>query len=368
MREAAAMCLSGAAIYLSVFLAEILHGIPHGVIPRPAARILLPMQIAGALVPYIVVRSGLSARFKDPSLTFYQLMWSTLVVVTAYFWVAQARAYELQLLCVLMIFGFVTLTPVQPVILAAWAIGLLGMAYARLVATAPPGFDAPHEGVGVAVTVFILALLALQSRNFARARQRLRLERRALASTAERVEQLMIHDALSGLYNRQHMQGLVEQECARHELSGHGFCVALVDLDHFKRVNDLRGHTVGDEVLVHFAQAARTQLREIDVLARWGGEEFLVLLPDTVPLPDGQQAMERLRTRIAASSLSPSVPQLRVTASIGLAAHGPGESVAHLLERADRALYAAKNGGRDRCVVDEAFLPQPASASPVRAA
>ena len=228
---------------------------------------------------------------------------------------------------------------------------LAALIASALVATAPPGFDAPHEGVGVAVTVFILALLALQSRNFARARQRLRLERRALASTAERVEQLMIHDSLTGLYNRQHMQGLVEQECERHERSGHGFCVALVDLDHFKRVNDLRGHAVGDEVLVHFAQTALAQLREIDVIARWGGEEFLVLLPDTAPLPDGQQAMERLRARIASSALSPGVPLLRVTASIGLAAHCPGESVAHLLERADRALYAAKHGGRDRCVV-----------------
>jgi diguanylate cyclase (GGDEF)-like protein len=369
MREAVAMCLSSAAIYLSVFLAELLHGIPHGLISQSASRMLLPMQLIGDLLPYAIARSGLSARLKDPSLTFYQLMWSALVVVTAYFWITQARAYDLQLLCALMIFGFITLTPVQPIILAIWAISLLCLAYAHLAATAPTGFDAPHEGVGVAVTVFILALLALQSRAFARARQRLRLERRTLASTAERVEQLMIHDALTGLHNRQHMQGLVEHECARHERSGHGFCVALIDLDHFKRVNDLRGHAVGDEVLVRFAQTARAQLREIDALARWGGEEFLVLLPDTVPLPDGQQAMERLRTRIATSALSTSVPQLRVTASIGLAAHCPGESVAHVLERADRALYAAKHGGRDRCVVDESFLPQASSdAAPVKVA
>jgi len=96
-----------------------------------------------------------------------------------------------------------------------------------------------------------------------------------------------MHDPLTGLFNRQQMQHLLERECDRHQRSGTGFCVALIDLDHFKSVNDTHGHPVGDEVLVNFAKAAQTVLRTTDVICRWGGEEFLVLLVDTDPASDG---------------------------------------------------------------------------------
>ena len=160
-----------------------------------------------------------------------------------------------------------------------------------------------------------------------------------------------MHDARRGRFNRQHMQHLLERECGRHRRSAVAFCVALVDLDHFKRINDGYGHRVGDEALAGFAAAAREVLRETDVLARWGGEEFLVLLPESEPVASGLLALDRLREALAARCLCPAAPQLQVTFSAGVAEYRPGEAIEQTLARADQALYAAKAAGRNCCRV-----------------
>jgi diguanylate cyclase (GGDEF)-like protein len=128
----------------------------------------------------------------------------------------------------------------------------------------------------------------------------------------------------------------------------------LVDLDHFKRINDAHGHPVGDEVLCAFAQAAQGELRETDTIARWGGEEFLMLMRETEPEPAGKVAVERLRCEIAELHPSPSVPELRVSFSAGVALHHPEDPVERTIALADQALYAAKAAGRNCVVVAEA--------------
>jgi diguanylate cyclase (GGDEF)-like protein len=133
--------------------------------------------------------------------------------------------------------------------------------------------------------------------------------------------------------------------------SGRGFCLALVDIDHFKRINDLHGHAVGDEALRRFSREAQSALRVSDVMARWGGEEFVLLLPDT-RAPLAKAGLERLRERIAAMALPPvDDDRLTLTLSAGVTEHIAGESTAQALERADRALYEAKAQGRNRVVV-----------------
>jgi diguanylate cyclase (GGDEF)-like protein len=167
------------------------------------------------------------------------------------------------------------------------------------------------------------------------------------------VEQLVTRDALTGLVNRKQMQELLEREALRQARSGRAFCVVLVDLDHFKRINDQHGHPVGDEVLCAFARAAQAGLRETDTIARWGGEEFLLLMRETDPEPAGQVAVERLRQTIAAMRPSQAVPSLRFTFSAGVAQHRNGEPLAQTIAAADRALYAAKAAGRNRVVLSE---------------
>ena len=169
------------------------------------------------------------------------------------------------------------------------------------------------------------------------------------------MRELVIRDALTGLFNRKHMQDLLRQECERFARSGQGFCVALIDLDHPKRVNDAYGHQMGDAVLVGVARAAQGALRENDVICRWGGEEFLVLMRDNDPASQGLQAMTRLRRQVTELRPAASAPDLSVTFSAGLAVSQPGEAIVQMLERADRALYTAKSSGRNQDALAEAI-------------
>ena len=157
------------------------------------------------------------------------------------------------------------------------------------------------------------------------------------------------HDELTGLANRRHMLDLLNQHALRHARGGPAFYVAMVDLDHFKRINDTHGHAVGDEALCTFARQAQAQLRNIDVIGRWGGEEFLLLMPETPP-GDPNVGLERLRSNLAISPASAHIPELRVKFSAGLSRYRDGEAIGDTIERADRAVYAAKAGGRDQTV------------------
>ncbi len=132
----------------------------------------------------------------------------------------------------------------------------------------------------------------------------------------------------------------------------HDFCVAFIDIDHFKRINDQHGHAAGDAVLRAFAHTGQAAMRGTDVLARWGGEEFVVLLPDTA-MPLALVGMERLRQHIATQQMDAgNGATLQITVSIGLTGHHRGETLAQTLARADQLLYEAKSSGRDRVCAD----------------
>jgi len=183
---------------------------------------------------------------------------------------------------------------------------------------------------------------------------RIRRQRLDLAATRAELARLVSTDPLTGLPNRRHFQAALEAERARAERYGKGFTLALLDLDHFKRVNDRFGHPAGDEVLHEVGALMREQLRASDVVARIGGEEFGIVLAESAPHA-ALAVVERLRAALAAHTFL-AVPGERrlVTASIGLASSGGGEPLPVLMRRADDALYQAKALGRDRIVVTEA--------------
>jgi diguanylate cyclase (GGDEF)-like protein len=165
---------------------------------------------------------------------------------------------------------------------------------------------------------------------------------------AQQLRVLAATDALTGLANRR--QALAELGALVQPLPRVPPPVALLcDIDHFKRVNDQLGHEAGDQVLVEVAEALRRATRSSDLAARWGGEEFLIVLSGT-PLPDAVELAERLRQRVATiTSRGAAHPLGGATLSIGIAARDAGESVNDWLRRTDQALYRAKNSGRNRC-------------------
>lgn len=165
----------------------------------------------------------------------------------------------------------------------------------------------------------------------------------------ERVKSLLQQDPLTGLLNRRGIDEAFRQEAARCERHASRLCAAIVDLDDFKALNDTHGHVVGDRALVHVASLMCASLRPTDRIGRLGGEEFLVLLPDTGP---GETAtvMNRIRHALAASPLQEAGETIRITFSCGVAERTALEALEPLLERADTALYRAKRSGKDRCI------------------
>ena len=194
-------------------------------------------------------------------------------------------------------------------------------------------------------------------------RSRLR-EVLVLARTLERLfraaNERALRDGLTRAYNRGFLAEWLPRQLRLARRHKKPLSALMVDLDHFKRINDGRGHAAGDQVLVALARCIEQQLRATDVVVRYGGEEFTVLLPDTA-VAGAFVSAERLRAAIAAMTEREGLPRgLRVTASIGVAALAPGDDGAQLLPRADAALYEAKRTGRNRVVA----APPPARAQP----
>jgi diguanylate cyclase (GGDEF)-like protein len=222
-----------------------------------------------------------------------------------------------------------------------------------VVLVAAPAFLAGPEaraGIGSAeefvqvVLAYAVTLVALSF--FAGLPQRLVRWR----ETAHEMRALAFSDALTGLANRRWAEAQLDLELARTERYGGGFAVIVVDIDHFKRLNDAHGHAMGDVVLTGLAATLRRSLRATDRVARWGGEEFLVLAPET-PLPAAVELAEALRRQVAATPLGNDGHV--VTISLGVACWEDGDSRCTLVERADAALYLAKGAGRDRVAVAE---------------
>jgi diguanylate cyclase (GGDEF)-like protein len=163
-----------------------------------------------------------------------------------------------------------------------------------------------------------------------------------------KAERNAVTDALTGLGNRHWMKEMFEREVTRAQHSGRALCLMMLDVDNFKQFNDRYGHIAGDRVLVAVASALREYLRPTDLIARFGGDEFAVLLPD-VESQQAAQTAERVREQIAA--LSPPSLSTAVTVSIGVTARSGQDDVSCLVHRADEAMYEAKANGRNRVAV-----------------
>jgi two-component system cell cycle response regulator len=176
-----------------------------------------------------------------------------------------------------------------------------------------------------------------------------------LRDNLDRSLEAAVTDPLTGLHNRRYMNGQLKALLERAALGGGPVSVLVLDIDHFKRINDAHGHPVGDEVLREFAIRLVSNVRAVDVPCRFGGEEFVVLMPDT-RAEDALRIAERIRGHAGGQPyrVANGAELLSVTVSVGVAAYQPGDMPEDLLRRADAALYDAKGGGRNRVVVAKA--------------
>lgn len=204
----------------------------------------------------------------------------------------------------------------------------------------------PWFWIFASLVVALLALITVRARLNQHNRTRLRLEQMVKEKTTD-LETMARQDPLTNLGNRRAFDERLQHELSRCRRDGTYLSLAILDVDYFKEVNDTYLHTVGDKVLIRLAEVLRDEIRDIDYVARWGGEEFAVLITNS-ELEVAKEASERMRERIAATSFKDLVEDMKITVSIGVASSYHYADHAGLLVAADQALYQAKSAGRNR--------------------
>ena len=175
---------------------------------------------------------------------------------------------------------------------------------------------------------------------------------RQLERELEEVSEKVREDALTGSLNRRGLDEALAREAARAERYGNALCVSVIDLDNFKKLNDTHGHQAGDKALVHLVQVVKSLLRPGDSIGRFGGEEFVILLPETT-LEAGKLAIERLQRELTKQFFLSNNEKLLITFSAGVAQFHAGETESDVVKRADHAMYVAKQAGKNRvCIAD----------------
>ena len=322
------------------------------------------LEIAIAIVLfYVAIRSGFSLRFKDPALTIPQILSAATVCMQVIWYADEARGAFLIVYLLAAIFGIFQLDARLFLRVGFYAVIVYGIEIAvQWNFTSRPG-NLLVDILQWLVLAFLCPWCAYVGEFISTSRRKLRESNQKLEHAMREVEAAMliiqeqaIHDELTGLYNRRYLLAAIDTERRRSARSNDPFCILLLDIDHFKRINDTFGHLAGDHVLTLLSKIVSTQLRMIDCFGRYGGEGFILLMPQT-NLNGATLAAERLREVIAASKFEIVQSDTSISVSIGVAEFFDGESVEQLISRADLALYAAKDRGRNR--VEAAAPPNP---------
>ena len=309
------------------------------------------ISLAGILGFYALIRSGLSRHLgSDPSLTLAQSAFGTASTVFGYAIDPALRGAVIAIMMLNLVWGMFVLKNRQAMGLCVFALVLLAGTMVWKTSTEPALFPPHIEGLHFAFAVILLSATSLLAIRMGDLRARLAQRKLELQEALATIRALAQIDELTRLSNRRHVFEVLKAEQARCLRSAEPLSVVLIDLDHFKAINDRHGHAVGDAVLRGFAQALREGLRETDGAGRWGGEEFLLVLP-RMPASAAAALVDRLRGVVSERLLDPTVPALRLSFSAGVSECGGSEVVQDAIARADNALYEAKNAGRGRTMV-----------------
>jgi len=319
-----------------------------GTVPLNIGAAYVATGLVSVLLYLALSETGFTERFKDHYFVVPQLFVGTAIMLVFTYLAPEVGVMFLCTLFLVVNFGSLRSTPAQTAVV--WTMMTVGVAALFLLTDKPLGMPhANHLERFATMLVFVLTIgrcmfLGIFSSSM---RQSLYKSGLKLKEAYRRIEELAELDELTGSFNRRSIMRMLEEEIARSHRLNVPCTVALIDLDFFKRINDLYGHPTGDEVLRTFAITAFANIRSVDRFGRYGGEEFLLILPDTDET-SAVQMLDRLRGIIAELDWSAFSSGMRVTISAGVAILRANEISDTLLARADGALYASKARGRNR--------------------
>jgi diguanylate cyclase (GGDEF)-like protein len=288
--------------------------------------------LVSIVIFYGLFRSGWNKRATDRSLTVPMMLCATAAVTFVLFHVGPARPVFLLMYPVILFFGVFRLR--TPSLLVVASLALTGyVAVIWMLLQTRPALASPQiEMLQWIVLAAVLIWFSFMGGYVNQLHMRLK--------EAE-------YDEVTGIFTRRRILQVLERERIRCDRGGGPLCIGMLDIDRFKEVNDSLGHAAGDQALRNSVRLAQQQLRLIDFIGRYGGEEFLLVLTQT-ELEGANECAERIREKIEGSPFAIANQHRHMTVSIGVAQYRPGESVQAMLERVDAALYRAKAKGRNR--------------------
>ncbi len=324
---------------------------------------MIPLRVAGhfALFSLVVnaalwllIHSNINLRFRDPSMTALQMIicqWPALWVMF-FLEAGQARAIFLLITIVPALYGILALNVRNFILVSIGFLIQYSALHLALWLYRPQVMNTELELIQSFAFVLVLAEVALIGGFISGLRGKLRLRNHELKNAMGRIQELVNIDELTGIYNRRRIFQVLNEESNRYRRFPGAFSVGILDVDLFKQINDTHGHQAGDKILRQLASSVAEDLRVIDSFGRYGGEEFLLILPQTT-LVGAEIKAERIRSSIESLRFDDLPTSISITVSIGLAEFQAGETTDDTLARADKALYQAKESGRN-CVISAA--------------
>lgn len=312
-----------------------------------------------------IIRSNLNLRLRDPSMTAAQILLPLPPALYIMFFITEPGGRMAFLLMATggLLFGTLGLDRRQMLAIG----GVIFTSYFLLLLAlwnwAPERVQWPLEAVILFAYASVLCIVAYLGSFITSLRSELRARNRSLNSAVSELEELASRDHLTGLLNRRRVMEHLQQQAdaaARRQAIEAPLCLSILDVDDFKTINDTWGHQAGDAILRRIAESLVATVRKTDLAGRIGGEEFLLIFPET-DRKAAELAADRVRTAVAGLSFDELPPGYTVTVSQGLAIHQPGESIETTMQRADQALYQAKNNGKNRVVLAATVASPPGS-------
>jgi diguanylate cyclase (GGDEF)-like protein len=338
----------GALLYTLVFL--ICYWLGYVLIDQASLIILLVTFWLGHLATLgFVIRRHIK-KLDAPSMTLPHMVWAIIFVSISLYHTVEIRPALMMAYLTILPFGAFRLNwrgffGITLFTLAGYATALFLLQQTR------PGHWSPQIELIIGLT-FLLAMLGYCTlgREFSMLRERLTKSNQELQLALSKIEELVITDELTGLYNRRHLIEMLDKQRAMANREGTPFVLAFIDLDKFKLINDEFGHVIGDKVLRQFSELLQESVREVDLVSRYGGEEFVLLLRG-VGIETAEIVLERIR--ISVEQLKFSEQSLAMTISVGITEYIALETAEETLDRADKLLYVAKQKGRNRVVCED---------------
>ncbi len=340
---------AGSGLFYLIAIGVLHMQVRAGSASAHGAFLLTWFGVAGVLFFFALVRVSFALRIAPWQLAVMQALFALVCNIGAYAVIGPIRGATLMVLLVVMVFCTFSMRPRATLGLCATAIGALGLSMWWLAEHDPLHFPAQVEQMHFAIISCSLIAVTLLTGEMSKLRSRMKQQKQELLAAMGKIRTLATVDELTSLVNRRYMNEVLSAEERRHGAPAQALCIALLDIDFFKSVNDRHGHDAGDSVLRTFAAAARAELRAVDVLARWGGEEFLLMLPAT-DVAEAALVLRRMAERVRAIRIAQLDMEREVTFSAGLVQRHAGEPFAETISRADKAMYRAKTSGRNQVV------------------